>query len=146
MTDVRRADPAARRQAVLFLVVATCLGALLIVAFERYRIPLSDWVRGEPGLSAQRARSVVLLLSVLLLVPLLALAAYLWSLGDRVIRQRMFPPQGFRVIRDTPVITGEAAVSRGRVLQVFAAGCGIAFAVLGLLLWWLTATLGGPAA
>lgn len=37
MTDLRRADPAARRQAVLFLVVAALIGAL-IVAFERYRI------------------------------------------------------------------------------------------------------------
>jgi hypothetical protein len=43
MTDVRPADPAVQRRAVLVLVVGTCVAALLIVAFERYRIPLSDW-------------------------------------------------------------------------------------------------------
>ena len=33
------------------------------------------------------------------------LAAYLWSLGAKVLRAREFPPPGHRVIRDTPVIT-----------------------------------------
>ena len=85
MTDVRRADPAARRQAVLFLVVGAFVGTLLIVAFERYRIPLRDWVLAEPGATAQRVRLVFLLLAPLLLAPLLAFATYLWSLGGRVL-------------------------------------------------------------
>jgi hypothetical protein len=135
MTDIRKTDPNARRKVVLVLVVGTCAGALLIVAFERYRIPLSDWVLADPGASAQRARSVFVLLAVLLLAPLLAFAAYLWSLGERVVRAREFPLPGLPVIRDTPVITGESAVSRGRLLKVLALGCGIAAAVLGLLLW-----------
>jgi ABC-type spermidine/putrescine transport system permease subunit II len=54
MTDVRRADPAARRLAVLVLLVATLVGAALIVAFERYRVPLREWVLSEPEEQAQR--------------------------------------------------------------------------------------------
>jgi hypothetical protein len=146
MTDVRRADPAVRRQAVLILVVGACVGALLIMAFERYRISLSDWVLADPKASMERARSVVLLLAVLLLAPLLALAAYLWSLGGRVVRAREFPPPGFRVIRDTLVITGDRAISRGRLLKVLAVSSGIASAVLGLLLWQLASVLSGHAA
>lgn len=146
MTHVRRADPIARRKVALVLVVGTCVGVLLIVAFERYRAPLSDWVLAEPGASAQRARLVLLLLAVLLLTPLLAFAAYLWSLGERVVRAREFPPPGLRVIRDTPVITGESAVSRGRLLKLLALGCCIASAVLGLLLWRLAPLLSDQAA
>jgi hypothetical protein len=146
MPEVRRADPTARRKLTLLLLVGTCVGALLIVAFERYRIPLSDWVRADPGASAQRARLVLLLLTVLVLAPLLALAAYLRSLGEKVVRAREFPPPGLRVVRDTPVITGERAVSRGRLLKVLALGCGIASVVLGFLLWRLASLLiGHPA-
>lgn len=141
MTDVRRADPAVRRQVVLVLVVGTCVGALLIVAFERYRIPLSDWVLADPAVSARRLRLVFLGLAGLLLAPLLAFAAYVWSLGGRVVRAREFPPPGFRVVRDTPVVTGERAVSRGRLLKVLALACGVAAAALGLLLWRLESLL-----
>ncbi len=145
MTDVRRADPAARRQAVLFLVVGAFVGTLLIVAFERYRIPLRDWVLAEPGATAQRVRLVFLLLAPLLLAPLLAFATYLWSLGGRVLGAREYPPPGLCVIRDTPVITNEAALSRGRLLKLLALGCGIASVVLGLLLWRFASLLSGHA-
>jgi hypothetical protein len=106
----------------------------LIVAFQRYRIPLRDWVLADPAAAAEWAKLVFLLLAVLLLAPLLAFAAYTWSLGERVLRAREFPPPGLRVIRDTPVITGEKAVSRGRLLKVLALVCGIISAVFGFLL------------
>jgi len=54
MAEVRRADSAARRTAALVLVAGTCVGALLLVAFTRYRIALSDWVLADPRSSAQR--------------------------------------------------------------------------------------------
>ena len=137
MTALRRADPTARRTVALLLVVGTCMGALLLVAFARYRIPLSDWMLADPGSSAQRVKMVLRVLVALLLAPLLALAAYLWSLGGKVVRAREFPPPGLRVIRDTPIVTGERAVSRGRLLKVLALGCCIACAVLAVLLWRL---------
>jgi|SRR5215471_13169770 len=135
MTEVRRADPAARRTAALVLVAGTCVGALLLVAFTRYRIPLSNWVLAGPGSSALRVKLVFLLVPALLLAPLIALAVYLWALGGRVVRGREFPPPGLRVIRDTPVVTGERAVFRGRLLKVLALSCGIASAALAVLFW-----------
>jgi len=145
MTDVRKADPAVRRRAILFLLVGTCVGALLIAGFERYHIPLRDWILAEPGASAQRVKLALLLLAALLLAPLLVFAAYVWSLGERVLRAREFPPPGLRVIRDTPVIRGERAVSRGRLLKLLALGSGIASVGLGLLLWRLASLFGGHA-
>jgi len=146
MTPVREADPAVRRRAVLFLLAGTCVGALLIVGFERYHIPLRDWILAEPEASAQRVKLVLLLLAALLLAPLIVFATYVWSLGERVLRAREYPPPGLCVIRDTPVITGERAISRGRLLKVLALGCGIASVGLGLLLWRLASLFGGHAA
>jgi len=128
------------------LLVGTCVGALLIVGFERYHIPVRDWILAEPEASGQRAKLVLLLLAALLLAPLVVFAAYVWSLGERVLRAREYPPPGLRVIRDTRVMTGERAISRGRLLKMLALGCGIACVGLGLLLWRLASLFGGHAA
>ena len=142
MTEFRRADPAARRHAVLLVAAAAVIGVLLIAGFERYRIPLRDWILADPGTAPDRIKAVLFLLAALLSVPLLAFAVYLWALGARVIRAREFPPPGLRLIRDTPVITGEAALSRGRRLKILALGCVLASAVLVFLLWRLASVLG----
>ena len=134
MTEIRRADPTARRAAALVLAVGTCVGALLIAAFTRYRIPLSDWVLAD---RAQRVKLVFVILTALVSVPLFGLAVYLWSLGGKVVRAREFPPPGLRVVRDTAIVTGERAVLRGRLLKVLAIVCGTASVVLAGLLWRL---------
>lgn len=137
MTEIRKADFTVRRYAVLALLLGTCVGALLILCFERYHIELRDWILSEPEASAQRAKLVLLGVAALLLAPLLGFAAYVWSVGSRAVRSREFPPAGVRVIRDTTVIRGESAVSRGRLLEALALGCGIAAVALALLLWRL---------
>ena len=134
MTEVRRADPTARRAAAPVLVFGTCVGALLIAAFTRYCISLGEWVLAD---RAQRVELVFVILTELVSVPLLGLAVYLWSLGARVVRVREFPPPGLRVIRDTAIVTGERAVFRGRLLKVLAIACGTASVVLAGLLWRL---------
>jgi hypothetical protein len=137
MTEIRRADPAARRQALLFVVLGALAGALLFVGIERYRVPLRDWVLSEPEKFAHRMKFVFLVSVALLSAPLIAFAVYLWSLGAKVLRAEQFPPPGYRVIRDTPVIGGQAAMFRGRGLKVLALCLGVASALLCLLLWRL---------
>jgi hypothetical protein len=44
MTEVRRADPAARRLALLLVIVGVLVATLLMVGFERYGTPLRDWL------------------------------------------------------------------------------------------------------
>ena len=125
MTEVRRADRAARRLAVVLVIVGVLAATLLIVGFERYGTPLRDWLLSGPGELGYRVR---LLSAAVLSAPLVAFAVYLWSLGAKVLRARQFPPPGYRVIRETPVIGGQAAVLRGRGLKVLAVclgvGCG----------------------
>jgi hypothetical protein len=137
MSAVRKADPVVRRRMLFLVAFAAVVGALLIFVLERYRVPLRDWILADPELSAQRLRMIIMLLAVLLLAPLIGFAVYLWSLGGRILRTREFPPPGLRVIRDTRVISGEAAVSRGRQLKLLAVGCLVAGFALSLLLWRL---------
>lgn len=139
-------DPAARRRVGLVLVVAAGLGSLSIAGFIRYRASLTDWVLADPRASAHRIRLVFVLLTTVLAAPLLAFSAYLWWLGEKVVRAREYPPPGLRVIRDTPIITGDRAACRGRVLKVLAVGFGVASVVLIVLVWRLGLLLGRHAA
>lgn len=141
MTEIRKADPAARRQAVLLVIISTLVGTALIFGFEHYRTPLRDWLASEPRDVAHRLTLIFFLAAAVLSAPLFAFAAYLWSLGAKVLCSREFPPPGSRVIRDTPIIEGQAAVLRGRVLRALALGLGAASALLCLLLWQLARAL-----
>ena len=135
--DVRKADAAFRRLAIGVLVAATCAGAVLIGALDRYRGPLADWVRSDAGRSAERAELILAVFGTLLLAPLVAVAAYLSSVGGRAVRTGEFPPPGSRVIRDTAIVRGYDALSRGRVLQGVAVFLCAAALVIGFLLWRL---------
>ena len=146
MNEIQKADPAARRQAVLLIIFGTALGALLIAAFEHFREPFHEWLLSEPAESASRAKLAIRVSVFVLTVPVIVFAIYLWRLGARVLRVQQFPPPGFRVIRDTPVVEGHGATTRGYVIQILAVCLGIGAALLWMFFWWLARTMGGGAA
>jgi hypothetical protein len=135
--DVRKADAAFRRLAIGALVAGTCMGAALIGALDRYRGALAGWVRSDAGRSAERSELILAVFATLLLAPLVAMAAYLSSVGGRAVRMGEFPPPGSRVIWDTAIVRGHEALSRGRVLQGVAVFLCAAALVIGFLLWRL---------
>jgi hypothetical protein len=141
MTETLRADPAARRKALLLLVSGAFIGMILIAGFERYRAPLIDWLLSEPAELAKRVKWIMMMTAAVMSAPLVGFAVYLWSLGTKVLRAGEFPPPGHRVIRDTPVIHGDGAVLRGRRFQILAAGLLVASAFLWLLFWRLAGLL-----
>lgn len=140
VTDVQKADSIARRQAALLLVAGAVIGALLIFGLERYRVPLREWIAAEPGGSASRLK-LLLLLAGGVLAPMLAFSAYLWVLGRKVARAQQFPPPRHRVVRDTPILRGPAAVTRGRVLMGLGLCLGLASVLSWALLWRLLSTV-----
>ena len=142
MTDVQKADPAARRHAVQFVVVGAILGALLIVGLERYRAPLLEWFLSEPELLTHRLALVFIFTTVVGSAPLFAFAIYLWSLGSKVTRVQRFPLPEQRVVRDTRIVEGEAAKARGRGFQVLAISLGVAGVMLSYLFWRLVSAIG----
>jgi len=145
MTDIRRADPPARRRALVLVAIAAVVGTLLIIVIDRYRVPLSEWLLADPDAAHPRMTWVVRSLAVLLPMPLLGFALYLWSVGARTLQARMFPPPGLRVVRDIRVIEGAGAEPRGRLLKLLAAVCGAAGLAIGVLLWRLASMPGSPA-
>ena len=141
MTEIRRADPVARRRLVLIVACEVVLGALLILALEYSRTIVRD-----PAELARRLWLVFSLLAVLLVASPIAFAVYLWSVGTRILRAGEFPPPGVRVIRDTPILSGAAAVARGRGFKALAAALAVAAAILGIFLWRVASWLGRPVA
>lgn len=140
-TGLRQADPAARRRTRLLAAVATIGGAVALMAIDRYRMPLRDWILADPGQAAQRVAMLVLFLALILLLPLLALAVGLWTIATRTAGTQQFPPSGLRLVRDTHVVTGSAAKARGRQLKLLAVCCAIAAAAAGALLWRLASSM-----
>src|SRR5262245_22518511 len=143
MTDIRRADPTVRRQALMVVGLGAFAGTLLLFAFEHYREPFLDWLRLHFG---EHTAIVSLLAAALLCVPLLALAVYLWLFGANVVRAGVFPPPGLRVIRDTAVITGSGALLRGRALKILAVCLAIISGLFCVVLWWLVGVFNESAA
>jgi len=145
MTGLQKADAGVRRQALVFVVVGALAGILLMVAVERYRLPLQDWLLSDPAQLARRLVLLARLAAALLSAPLLGFAIYLWSFGVRVMRMRRYPPPGCRVIRDTPILQGQAAQARGHRLKILAVGLGIAGLAFWAICWRLATALGEQA-
>lgn len=133
--SVQRADAGARRQAVVLVGAAALLGTLLLLGFERYGESLRDWVLSDPERSRSRLRLLFILFATGASAPLLAFGGYLWVLGHKIVQARQFPPPGHRVVRDTEVVSGDAAAARGRALKVFAVIL-CAFCVMFWMLLW----------
>ena len=132
---VQRADPGARRQALILVGAAALVGTLLLLGFERYGESLRDWVLSDPEQSRRRLRLLFILFAAGASAPLLAFGGYLWVLGHKIVRAKQFPPPGQRVVRDTEVVEGEAAMARGRALKVFAVVL-CAFCIMFWMLLW----------
>jgi uncharacterized membrane protein YqjE len=138
---IRRADPTARRQALWILAIGVMIGALLIVN----RVVLIEWLASDHREFPRRLTLVLAGVAVLYVVPLVACAIYIWTLGTRAVRTREFPPKRMRVLRDTRVVVGRAAIARGRVAQALALALAGAALVLALSLWRLASVFAGRA-
>jgi hypothetical protein len=137
MTDVQKADPVARRKAIIIVIVSAIVGSLLIVVFESYRAQMYDWLLSDDGKLAHRLRILIILAAAFGALPLLAISMYLWSLGCKVSNYQRFPLPGQKAIRDTPILEGQAAMTRGRVLKTSAVFLSVAGVMLCFVFWWL---------
>jgi hypothetical protein len=132
MRDVQRADPAARRIAVLTIVCGTVVGALLLAAVDRFRPQLERWLRQDLRV---RTWIVVAVLTAVVVLPVFGVAGYLWHLGTRAARAGRYPPPGLRVLHDTEIVTGAAALRRVRAAQMRACALALAAVLLVYFLW-----------
>lgn len=126
-TEVQPPDPQARRKAVRAVALGAVAGIVVIFAFESYRPELQRWLMEDPASRLTWALGGLALLTA----PLFFIVGHIWITGRTIVEGRRFPPPGRPVLRETPIVTGAAAVQRGRLVQGLALFLGLA--VLGLL-------------
>ena len=141
MTDLQRADPAARRKAIIIIIISAIVGSLLILTFESYQAQLYDWLLSDHGKLEYRLRILFTLAAVFGAIPLFAFSAYLWSLSCKVSNSQRYPLPGQRVIRDTPIHEGQATKTRVRVLKTLAVFLAVAGVMLCFVFWRLFSML-----
>ena len=137
---MHHATPGAGRRLALHIAIVTVVGVSIITLSNAYQPALLEWAASDPARMRGRAQLLIAAVGVIVVAPLVSVAAYMWRLGGRTIREARFPPEGMQVIRDVPVARGADAARKGRVLRTVAAVMGaIAFAVVVTL--WRIATL-----
>src|SRR5689334_1869477 len=125
MTEIQQADPRARRAAIGCIAVGTILGAAAISLFESYRQSLFTRV------------GVVCLLLIALCTPMFLFAAWMWRYSVRIVRTNRHPPEGARLLRDTPVVRGATARRYGLLYK----GLAVLFALAALFMAGATTAL-----
>ena len=88
-------DPAPRSSAVKLVIIGGLAGALVILAAQAFREPLRDWLVENPSQTAARATVLIAAAGALLVIPLLAFAAYAFRTAAKMEAGRA---RGLRVI------------------------------------------------
>lgn len=134
---MHHATPGAGRRLALHIAIVAIVGAAFIVASQAYQPALLEWARSDPARTRGRAQMLIAVAGVIFLTPLIGLAAYIWRLGTRTLREDRFPPERMAVIRDMFVMRGAAARSRGRLFHAIAVVFFVLAGLLALTLWRL---------
>lgn len=140
MAEIQRADPRRRKLAVLGVTVIALGEAVLVAQFQ-------SWLTNVQMLPVESARAS-LTTAFSWCVGIGTVTTFLggchfWWWGRRVRRALRFPLPRARVLRDTVVLEGQAAASRGMVIQLL--GGLVMLCAVGLAVgsWWILRMLGG---
>jgi hypothetical protein len=124
----------------IFLSIAAAVGGMIVAGLDWGLPALRDWIATGPAQASDGHLTILLLmLAAFADLPLVIAGVYFWRIGQRAIDTGRFPPPGVTLLRPTPVLTGDAAVRRGRAAQVaalvfFGLGVAVVTALVGLVL------------
>ena len=133
----QKANSASRRKAISIVIAAALIGSLIIFFFEKQSDPLLNWFFSDSSQLVPRLKLFCTIVAIFGALLLIAFAVNLWFLGDRVIGARRFPLEGQKVVRDTPILEGRAAMARGRVYKILAGFFGLTAFALCFVFWWV---------
>jgi hypothetical protein len=136
MREIQKADRKARQKAILIVLVGAIVGSAIAAALQLNRGKIDTWLLENRGHLIDHPKLIALFFLVLML-PVLASAVYLWRFAARIIEVRQFPPPGTQVVRDTVVLSGDAAVTRGRLIQSLAALLASVGLLVPLMIWYI---------
>jgi hypothetical protein len=133
--EILRADQRLRRTTAIALVLALIAALVLVFVFQAW---MSRWISTMPTpavvIELRRGAAFALVASGLCL---LLLGGYAARIATRIQQKRRWPLDGARVLRDTVVRRGEAALGLGRLLNVAAITLVLMAAGVGLVSWQL---------
>jgi hypothetical protein len=129
---IHKADPAARRIAILMIVCVAIAGAVFVLAANQFRPQFENWLREDLRV---RIWIVVALVDAAVVLPLLGAAGYLWHLGTRIARAARYPPPELRVLHDTEIVTGVTARRRAYAVRALACVLALAAVLLVYFMW-----------
>ena len=141
MNEVRiqRADPAARRKALIWLLVGAAVAAAILHLLGDVESRFGERVAG-----AQSAPGWIGLSGLVAMLPLLGFAVYLWHFAARVRSARRYPLPGQAVIRDTIVHEGDAALRLAASFRVLAIILSVLSMAIPLMLWLMAQSVATP--
>lgn len=132
--DLQRSDPKLRLGALVIVIAALLAGVALLLVLQRWFAELKHL----PSAAAQVQLLAAFAWAIgSVCTAILWFAAFLWHSGTRVRRVAQWPLPGARVIRDTPVLRGDAAVARGRVMQGAGAALFLCAVCIAVVAWRL---------
>lgn len=136
-------DPKARQWVIIFLVVMFGLGLLLHLGINAYFENLQDLAAESPASAIQKVMFVLSGVLVAWLLGALAISIYLHRFARRVFSSQQFPPPGTRVIKETPIIRGQAALRRAKIIQMVAFIFALFAAVFPVIIYLMVKSLFG---
>jgi hypothetical protein len=136
MSEIHRADPALRRLMLYTFVIIAAAGAAGLVLFQRWfaNVQLLPPDEAWPQLIGALAW-----IGGAMLVIVMATSVYALRLGSKIKRVGQYPLDEARTIRDTVILQGKQARSRGNLLQMV----GALLLVLAVLLLALCVRMAG---
>jgi hypothetical protein len=141
MAEVRPADPVARRQMLVVLLLAVVLGGAMLAAMPMLGDAMQSWLLAEGADPIERGALLLRGLSLALALAALAPAVYCYVIAARIDAAGEFPLPGAKLVRDTPVLRGDAARSRAWMLRAIAIALALLALAGGILVWVLAGTL-----
>ena len=136
MPTIQKADPIVRRRTIVVALVAVVLGCVLLLALDTYRPEYETWLRTKTDWISSHPGTIALIVFAGSL-PIIVFALYLWRVGADTVRCERFPPPKLSVVRDTLVLSGNAAVRRGRGIQATAVLLIVLCCASALVFWWV---------
>jgi len=133
--EIVPADKNLRNRTIILAIVLFVVG-LAVLYLLRVRLEAIENLAGEDLSSA--VDQVLRLTAIVAWVAgpsFVGLGVWLWWIARRINRGGRFPPPGMKVIRDTPVRTGDRAKGLARLAQVAALVC-LVWGTIGIWLFY----------
>lgn len=136
MVQIQKADPKARRTAIMSLIGGAVVGVGLFFLLEYSVGNVNRWIESNVVFLVEH-HYLSFLIMLLLVSPVLWLSIYLIRFAGKIVKVERFPPPDMLVIRDVRVLEGKPVVLRGRLLQVLCWIILLAAAAIPLLVWYI---------